>query len=76
VSPSLDLLTSVVIPTRGPPSLIDLLSATAVLGLAGLLCWLIAGSDDYNSGGGLMQRQPQPELVPFRVRPAQTRLPL
>jgi len=36
--------------------MIDLLSATAVLGLAGLLCWLITDSDDDNSGGGLMQR--------------------
>jgi len=56
--------------------MIDPPSATAVLGPVGLLCWLIADSDDDNSGGGLMQRQPQPELVPVRVRPAQTRLPL
>ncbi|WP_191964713.1 hypothetical protein [Synechococcus sp. RSCCF101] len=53
--------------------MVDLLSAAAVLGLVGLLCWLIADSDDDNSGGGLMQRQLQPELIPVRVRSGPSR---
>ncbi|MFM7266588.1 MAG: hypothetical protein ACKOZW_13555 [Cyanobium sp.] len=35
-----------------------------VLGLFGLLMWLMVGSDDDNGGGGLME----PVLVPVRVQ--------
>jgi hypothetical protein len=47
--------------------MVELFSAFALLGLVGVLCWLIADSDDDNGGGGLMQPRTRPELVPVRV---------
>lgn len=43
----------------------ELFLLAGVLGLFGLLMWLMVGSDDDNGGGGLME----PVLVPIRVRP-------
>jgi len=42
----------------------ELFLLAGVLGLFGLLMWLMVGSDDDNGGGGLMQ----PALVPVRHR--------
>ncbi|MFN9619836.1 MAG: hypothetical protein ACK55X_09020 [Synechococcaceae cyanobacterium] len=42
----------------------DLILLAGVLGVFGLLMWLMVGSDDDNGGGGLMQ----PVLVPVRVQ--------
>lgn len=42
----------------------ELFLLAGVLGLLGLVMWLMVGSDDDNGGGGLME----PVLVPVRVR--------
>ncbi|MEB3255539.1 MAG: hypothetical protein VKJ05_04030 [Synechococcaceae cyanobacterium] len=47
----------------------DLILLAGVLGVCGLLMWLMVGSDDDNGGGGLME----PVLVPVRVRNRQSR---
>jgi hypothetical protein len=42
----------------------ELIALSAVLGVVGLIFWLVSNSDDDNGGGGLME----PALVPVRVR--------
>jgi len=49
--------------------MVELLAAGTLLTALGLAVWLLADSDDDNSGGGLME----PALVPIPVRHNQQR---